>query len=287
MDQKIATLDDAADPTFNQLLGINNEGRIAGYFGSGAPGHPNKGYTITPPFGQKDYHNENFPGSVQTQVTGLNDWDVTVGFEADANGNNVGFIEYGGRFLKVSDPQAPAAATSPNGAPSVQQLLGINDFDVAVGFYTDAQGVNHGFEYNALCGTFEAVNVPGFTNVTAAGINNKGDVCGFGTFNGKTDGFVEDPRGHVAVLAGPSGAVSVQALGVNDFNEVVGSYSDAQGNTHGFLYNMHNKSYTTINAGNGTMTVINGLNDRNQLVGFYLDANGNTDGLLVQVGDRH
>ena len=35
------------DPTFNQLLGINNEGTIAGYFGSGAQGHANKGYTLT------------------------------------------------------------------------------------------------------------------------------------------------------------------------------------------------------------------------------------------------
>ena len=53
-------------------------GRIAGYFGSGmttgAPPvfHPNKGYTIVPPYGQANYSNENFPGSVQTQVTGMN-----------------------------------------------------------------------------------------------------------------------------------------------------------------------------------------------------------------------
>ncbi|HWG24343.1 hypothetical protein, partial [Actinospica sp.] len=32
------TVDDPADPTFNQLLGINQNGIIAGYFGSGAAG---------------------------------------------------------------------------------------------------------------------------------------------------------------------------------------------------------------------------------------------------------
>jgi hypothetical protein len=42
------TLDDTADPTFNQLLGINDSGLIAGYFGSGAPGHPNMGYQLAP-----------------------------------------------------------------------------------------------------------------------------------------------------------------------------------------------------------------------------------------------
>ena len=46
------TLDNAHDPTFNQLLGINDEGTIAGYFGSGMPGHPNKGYVLLPPYGQ-------------------------------------------------------------------------------------------------------------------------------------------------------------------------------------------------------------------------------------------
>ena len=38
------TVDDAADPTFNQLLGINDDGVIAGYFGAGAQGHPNPGF---------------------------------------------------------------------------------------------------------------------------------------------------------------------------------------------------------------------------------------------------
>src|SRR5689334_3023661 len=57
------TLDDQADPTFNQLLGINVHNVIAGYFGSGAPGHPNKGYQLTPPYAQASYVNENFPGS--------------------------------------------------------------------------------------------------------------------------------------------------------------------------------------------------------------------------------
>ena len=61
------------DPTFNQELGINNFGVIAGYFGSGAQGHPNKGYTVVPPYtNQLNFTNENFPGSVQTQVTGIN-----------------------------------------------------------------------------------------------------------------------------------------------------------------------------------------------------------------------
>jgi len=77
-----ATLNNQHDPAFNQLLGINNQGVIAGYFGSGAAGHPNKGYRLLPPYSQGDYANENFPGSAQTQVTGLNDGRTQVGFFA-------------------------------------------------------------------------------------------------------------------------------------------------------------------------------------------------------------
>ena len=60
---QFVTLNDVRDRTFNQLLGINNEGIIAGYFGSGAAGHPNKGYALVPPFSQRNFLNENFPGS--------------------------------------------------------------------------------------------------------------------------------------------------------------------------------------------------------------------------------
>ena len=67
------TVDNAADLTFNQLLGINDSGVIAGYLGSGAQGHPNMGYLLTP----GGYRSENFPGSVQTQVTGLDNNGVT------------------------------------------------------------------------------------------------------------------------------------------------------------------------------------------------------------------
>jgi|SRR6516165_1209505 hypothetical protein len=51
------------DPTFNQELGINSAGKIAGYFGSGAAGHPNKGYTVVPPYGQANFTSENFTTS--------------------------------------------------------------------------------------------------------------------------------------------------------------------------------------------------------------------------------
>jgi hypothetical protein len=69
-------------PHFKQLLGINNSGLIAGYYGTGNAGDPNQGYLFTPPASFTPW---NYTGSVQTQVTGLNNIGVTVGFWSSSN----------------------------------------------------------------------------------------------------------------------------------------------------------------------------------------------------------
>ena len=66
--------------TFTQLLGINDFEVIAGYHGSGAAGHPNKGFVFTFP---NTFTPENFPNSAQTQVIGINNRGFTDGFYID------------------------------------------------------------------------------------------------------------------------------------------------------------------------------------------------------------
>ncbi len=288
---QFATLDNAQDATFNQLLGINNEGVIAGYFGSGAQDHPNKGYLLSAPY-QGSYVDENFPGSVQTQVTGLNDLGVTVGFWSSMNNasqvnDNHGFVEYRGQFHTADFPTASPAS------PPVDQLLGINDRDVAVGFYTDANGNNHGYEYNISRNTYSAVvdpNSPG-ASLTTAAINQYRQVAGFYTnpVTGNTDGFLLTDRDSFRDLAAPD-ASSTMALGVNDFDEVVGVYQVGTGSNavmHGFTWTPES-GFRTVDDPNGVgTTTINGVNDQGQLVGFYVDSAGNTDGLLATPARDH
>jgi hypothetical protein len=286
-----STLNNAGDPTFNQLLGINNKDKIVGYFGSGAKGHPNMGYRIKPPYQQGNYTSENFPGSVQTQVTGLNDLGVTVGFWSSQNkanlmNNNFGFYSTGGnRFHSVNFP------TTNNASPQVDQLLGVNDRDIAVGFYVNAQGSNRGYEYNIATGRFSRVVEPGAPggkagpSLTAAAINNLGDVAGFYTTSGGvTDGFLKTSGGQFTTLAFP-GASMTQVFGVNDSDRVVGSYTVGTGSSammHGFTWKPGH-GFTTVDDPNGVgTTIINGVNDSGDLVGFYTDAAGNTDGMLAQ-----
>ena len=273
------TLDNQKDATFNQLLGINNSGLIAGYFGSGQGGHPNKGYLLSPPDGQGNYRDENVPGFAQTQVIGLNNSGITVGFAVDAKGANSGFYTNHHRFHIANFPTGDPAS------PAVDQLLGVNDHGRAVGFFTDGHGTNHGYSYDIASHRYRQITVAGDTNITAASINNEGDVAGIGTNGaGTTEAFLKRSDGRVFHLSYP-GSSSTQAFGVNDGDEVVGDYTVGSGSsatTHGFVW-APGLGFENVDNPNGVgSTTLNGVNDRGTLVGFYTDAAGNTDGLLAK-----
>jgi hypothetical protein len=282
-------IDNQNDPTFNQLLGINDEDEISGYFGSGAKGHPNKGYTLTPPYKQLDFRNLNFPGSKQTQVTGLNNEGIQVGFwsgmnMANLSDNNFGFYSVNGtHFHKVDFPTHNPAS------PPVDQLLGVNDSGLAVGFYVDGGGNSHAYLYDIPQHKYLAWNsgIGKVTSTTATGINNEDSICGFVTTKGgKTEGFlVRKATPHLFVLNYP-GATATQPFGVNKFGEVVGTYTTGPSSaplTFGFTWTRAS-GFQKINypgSMNGT-TFVNGINDAGDLVGFYNGMGGNTNGFLAK-----
>jgi hypothetical protein len=271
------------DVTFNQELGINSSGEIAGYFGSGNAGFPNKGYTTVQPY-NASFTNENFTGSAQTQVTGINNAGTTVGFYSFTNlgggmDNNVGFTNVGGTFTSVMNPNTGA------GPPTINQLLGVNNSNVAVGFYVDGAGVTHGYTYNIAGMTYSGdINDPNAVgNTTAAAINNSGEVAGFYTDSGGVfHGFVDN--GGTFTTIDPTGSMATMLLGLNDNGLAVGTYIDSMGVMHGLLYDLNNNTFQNIDDpfGIGT-TTINGINDLNQLVGFYVNGADNTIGLFATV----
>jgi hypothetical protein len=271
------TLDDQADPTFNQLLGINNTNVISGYFGSGVlPSHPNKGYVLSPPYGQANYTNENFPSSAQTQVVAINNMGETAGFWVNPHLTNAGFIERNGVFTSYVDPLTPA------GRGSVNQLLGINDNGIAVGFYNDANGNSHAYMVNQATGVFTAIPHQG-KSTQATGINDAGDVVGFDmSAAGVTSSFLI--KGGVVTRFQFPGGSDTQAFGINKSDQIVGSYLDGAGVMHGFVLDhpTTTPAWHSVDDPNGVgSTVINGENDAGDLVGFYTDSAGNTDGMLA------
>ncbi|HWE60811.1 MAG TPA: hypothetical protein VHB98_03795, partial [Chloroflexota bacterium] len=210
--------------TFTQLLGINTAGTIAGYHGSGQDAaHPNKGFVLnlanpaSPVFTA-----ENYPGSVQTQVIGINNYGYTDGFYVDSAGANHGFRLIAGSYATADVP-----------GTTFNQLLGTNDLNQVVGYYQF--GANNVFQpYISLHGSYI---LPIIANAQATGINNAGLVSGFSAATGR--GFLYQELGIPAsakILSFPQSA-STAALGLNNVGQAVGSYNDNQGNTHGFVYN--------------------------------------------------
>jgi hypothetical protein len=275
-------IDNSADPTFNQLLGINDDGVIVGYYGSGAAGHPNIGYEIAAPY--TTFAANMKPGSVQTQATGINADGVTTGFWSDTNTGtdaNFGFIRHptGKNFTYISVDDPLVSST-----PHVTQLLGINKVNVAAGFYNDAAGNSHGFTYALGTGTYTPITLPAIKSLAATGINDFGTACGFFLSNvGTTVGFLKNSTGVVTKLVEPHMKVT-QILGVNNHNSAVGFYFDSKNIPHGLYYQSSTGKLIIVNDPNGVNgTIVNGLNNKNQLVGFYTDAAGNTHGMLVKV----
>jgi len=280
------TLDNPGDPTFNQLLGINDNGTIVGYFGSGQQGHPNQAYEINPPY--TEYVSRNQPGAVQTQATGINDEDVVTGFWSTTNTGTdpnfaVEFIPVLNTFVStnVIDPLVGI----PTAAPEVSQALGINNDQIVAGFYLDTAGVSHGFTYSGSAAAYTPVTIKGATSVAATGINDNDQVCGFYVnAKGKTLGFVKNSSGGVVTSFRVPGTSFTQLLGINNSGVAVGFYTDSSNTPHGVYYTPSTGAWTPVNDPEGVMgTVVNGINNENQLVGFFIDAAGNFHGMIVNV----
>ena len=289
-------LDNPGDPNFNQLLGINNANVIVGYFGDGTA-VPNNGYVLVP---KNHYSVENFTNlasgdsASETQAIGINNlaFPDIVGFYTDnATGFTHGFLDANGTQSTVDDP----AGSVPNVTTPAQNLLGINDLNRAAGFWTDNDGHEHGFVVELNMQTLSKskfIEIPpsifkGAVATQASDITNNGNVCGFWTDrNGNNHGFFGPPGPEFSTFPAffalnveidGVAATSTSPFGCNEKGEVVGSFTDASGNVHGFtfyrgLFAQFDAPGSSQNAAFGVMgTFINGVNAAGDFVGFFSD----------------
>jgi hypothetical protein len=275
------------DPNFNQLLGINDHEIIVGYFGDGML-FPNNGYVLVP---NTHYSAENFAGTppaghniTQTQAIGINTNEVPliVGFWQDQNGIQFGFEDVKGVFTTILDPSPAAVGFN-------QNLLGVNDANLAAGFWTDSAMHEHGFVVNLASTPLKFTEIPpalfaGAVATQASGINDNNIVCGFWVDNNTPP----NDHGFFGPLGGPyqtfnvtlNGVVakSTQAFGCSN-NFIVGSYIPGNAVTHqvGFIFD--GTTFVKFAAPGSSQTpalgvvgtVINGVNDKRDIVGFFSD----------------
>ena len=183
-------------------LGINDRVNIVGQFvtSTATPGfvlvHGGTSFlTINAPSG---------PNIVNAQ--GVNNADMVVGFYVGTDGQDHGFIARKsavakGTLTPVADPTIPAVSGEPGATFVFSQILGINDFGIAVGYYGDSTGSQHGFIYNTHTGKYT---------------------------------FLDDPN-----AAFSNGVEVTQITGISNSGEITGFYSDANGVFHGFVATTH------------------------------------------------
>ena len=273
--------------TFTNLMGITSNGdTIPGFYGSGQAGDPNTGFVLTLP--GKTFMPSNFPRFPQTQMTAVNGNGTTfTGYTYPTNNGvpvdfQFGFYEKGGAFTMVNNPKTPDCSVSgarDTGVITENQLIGVNNKDLAVGFYNDTHGDSHGYTYDIATGTFSAdINDPNAVSTVTAAINNSDEIAGFFTdSSGVIHGFIDN--GGMFSTVDPLGATETELLGLND-KGIADGFAVIGGVQHGILFDSLTDTFTILDPPGSTSTTLNGLNDAGDVVGFFVDATGNTDGTL-------
>ena len=193
----------------------------------------------------------NFSGASVTQGLGVNNAGQIVG-----RGDNVGFLLDSGVFTEIAPPGLPFSRAS-----------GINDSGVIVGGANDGSGNSRGFVFNGT--DYTILLDPSAPRSNAFGVNNLGLVVGRNSgLNGVPLGswlFDGSTYSEISV----DGATSTFATRINDTNQILGHYVDADGKTHGFL--LDSGAVTSIDFPGAIGTAALGFNNQGAIVGAYFD----------------
>ena len=155
---RCATFGGPKGSTYNEFLGINDRIEIVGYAGGVGPYEFHRG----------KHYEKQFPGSVNSELTSLNNGDAVAGWYQNTEGRIYGFTEWQGIWSSYSGPHAGDRAT---------QILGINDSGDLVGYYEDRRGVNHAFAFDAA-GKSRMIRFS--AGSVASAINDRGRIVGWG-----------------------------------------------------------------------------------------------------------
>jgi len=160
---------------------------------------------------------------------------------------------------------------------------GVNNSGAIVGGYVDTKGVTHGFLVSG--GTVTTLDYGhGFPGTNLVGINSNGVIvgCAFNVAGICAQGVLYKAGQFTAV--GPTG--SIWASGINDSEEMVGTYVDKSGVLHGWRGTVGN--YTTLDVftskfncgGNACPTALTGINNKGWITAFTFGANNHNDAFL-------
>lgn len=151
-----------------------------------------------------------------------------------------------------------------------------------VGTYVDSQGGTHGFLYGTRINEFQKIDFPGARNTVLYGIRLFSQVGWYLDASGVTHGLSRISSGFATI--DPPGSILTTAWSINYSYNVVGTFKDSAGVSHGFLLNDGGQQYSTIDFPNAASTGLTGINQQGQMAGIYIDAAGKQHGFATDKG---
>jgi hypothetical protein len=230
---------DTGVPGFTVGGQINRNGVVAGqYYDPGITTYLGYIYNST----TNTFKNYKVPGQPKYTTTALNGIN-------DRKGDLCGFVwppPYTLLSAFVTSAGTPTIF-SVNGSTNTV-CTGLNDASTAVGYYTDAAGVDHGW-VRTSSGQITTIDAPGASTVTGT-----------------------------APCSGTVGGTVI--VGINNHGDISGHYWDTSYNEHGFIMNTSGK-YFTIDFPGAYETSGGGINNNGVLVGHYDDISCNPTGYIA------
>jgi hypothetical protein len=218
-----------------------------------------------------------------TQLLGINNVSTIIGTHNQSN--NSGF------FLTL--PTTFSSIPLPAAGDTNLNAVGINNNNVGVGFYMDANGVTHGFAVQGTTSIPVTEDAPNTAFNQLLGINDAGNEVGYSSDmkNGQTDQLAYerlvngtymylDNAAHTLDL--PAN-VNSQATGIDNAGDIVGFYMPTATTSSGFLLTAGSTKATPLQFPGSTFTQALGINNQGEIVGFYNDAAGATHGFTFSV----
>lgn len=263
----------------NVVTGVNQLGKITGWYGGGSGSNIAEAYTSEPPYTK--FRGLSYPGAQGTTAMTVTSNKIVAGYVSQPqNLNGVwGFVRAKGVWTLLKDRKEG------DGNDALTEVLGMNDSGVAVGYYLSEIGVSVPFVLNTVTEQFTNLKPPGALGAEGTGINGKGNITGTEFLTGGvTSGFYLQ-TGTYYQLSYP-GAAATQALSLNWQDQVVGEYQDAYG-VHGFVLTFptngaQTRLWQSIDEPNAAgTTVVTGINNHDAICGWYIDSSGHVNGFVA------
>jgi len=216
------------------------------------------------------------PGCNCSYALGINNRGITVGFAGRGLVVQTPFILSGNTMVPIN---IPGVVDNSNVATSVNnngQVVG----DYAPDFYTQ-----RAFLYLPLNNSITDIGTLGGPDTWADAINNSGDIVGMSMTSSSKQAFLYS-KGVMIDLSAYDTWNSSEAMAINDFGQVVGTFSPTPTSlNHAFLYLDHNtydlNNLLVTNPAGWTLTSAAGINNVRQIVGTMEDAAGRYHAFLL------